>query len=231
MVPQSQTDQGQPIGPQTHRVNAYECDGRQNDLQELLIEVIPSLFVFRHYYMALQSFLLLSTALVLNSGLLSVVLMLFLREACNEAGLPAWGRVTKEQTKNILTDGFIQWQWSPRKALSRSLIGLSCFLSSYRRSLLSPSPPAFKAFLGKMDVSAELEEVHAERRAQNTLQMASALELFRNRAVRWQTITVIITMACYQLCGLNALVELMDFALTASMSFLTASKSHYLLQR
>ncbi|XP_036446121.1 solute carrier family 2, facilitated glucose transporter member 9 [Colossoma macropomum] len=64
---------------------------------------------------------------------------------------------------------------------------------------------AFKAFLGKTDVSAELEEVHAESRAQNTLQMASALELFRNRAVRWQTITVIVTMACYQLCGLNAI--------------------------
>ncbi|KAL7849901.1 hypothetical protein SRHO_G00192500, partial [Serrasalmus rhombeus] len=63
----------------------------------------------------------------------------------------------------------------------------------------------FKVFLGKTDVSAELEEVHAETRAQNTLQTASALELFRNRAVRWQTITVIVTMACYQLCGLNAI--------------------------
>ncbi|XP_066498083.1 solute carrier family 2, facilitated glucose transporter member 9 [Hoplias malabaricus] len=64
---------------------------------------------------------------------------------------------------------------------------------------------AFRAFLGKRDVSAELEEVHAESRAQNTLRMASALDLFRNRAVRWQTITVIVTMACYQLCGLNAI--------------------------
>ncbi|KAM6979660.1 solute carrier family 2, facilitated glucose transporter member 9 [Aplochiton taeniatus] len=64
---------------------------------------------------------------------------------------------------------------------------------------------AFRAFLGKEDVSKELEEVHAESRAQNNLQIISVLELVRNRAVRWQLITVIITMACYQLCGLNAI--------------------------
>ncbi|XP_049323720.1 solute carrier family 2, facilitated glucose transporter member 9 [Astyanax mexicanus] len=64
---------------------------------------------------------------------------------------------------------------------------------------------AFQAFLGKVDVSVELEEVHAEGRAQITVQAASAVDLFRNRAVRWQIITVIITMACYQLCGLNAI--------------------------
>ena len=53
--------------------------------------------------MALQSFLLLSTALVLHSGLLSVVLMLFLREACNEAGLPAWGRVSFYQLQQVFS--------------------------------------------------------------------------------------------------------------------------------
>ncbi|KAL7861063.1 hypothetical protein AOLI_G00174120 [Acnodon oligacanthus] len=73
------------------------------------------------------------------------------------------------------------------------------------QSSRTDSGATFKAFLGKTDVSTELEEVQAESRAQNTLQMASALELFRNRSVRWQTITVIITMACYQLCGLNAI--------------------------
>lgn len=63
---------------------------------------------------------------------------------------------------------------------------------------------AFRAFLGKKDVSKELEEVHAEGRAQNTLHMASVTELLLNPALRWQVITVIVTMACYQLCGLNA---------------------------
>ncbi|MBN3326466.1 GTR9 protein, partial [Atractosteus spatula] len=64
---------------------------------------------------------------------------------------------------------------------------------------------AFQAFLGKDDVSDEMDEVHAELRAQNTLQLISIMGLFRDRSVRWQIITVIVTMACYQLCGLNAI--------------------------
>ncbi|CAN9512452.1 unnamed protein product [Ophioblennius macclurei] len=64
---------------------------------------------------------------------------------------------------------------------------------------------AFQKFLGKEDVSQELEEVHMEARAQDNIQTASVLQLLRNPAVRWQLITVIITMACYQLCGLNAI--------------------------
>lgn len=63
---------------------------------------------------------------------------------------------------------------------------------------------AFQRFLGKKDVSQELEEVHAEARAQDNVQRASVLQLLKNPAVHWQLITIIITMACYQLCGLNA---------------------------
>uniref|UniRef100_A0A667X5L1 Solute carrier family 2, facilitated glucose transporter member 5 n=1 Tax=Myripristis murdjan TaxID=586833 RepID=A0A667X5L1_9TELE len=58
-------------------------------------------------------------------------------------------------------------------------------------------------FLGREDVSRELEEVRAE--SQNNLQVVSVLELLRSPAVRWQVTTVIVTMTCYQLCGLNAL--------------------------
>ncbi|KAF3689575.1 Solute carrier family 2, facilitated glucose transporter member 9 Glucose transporter type 9 [Channa argus] len=64
---------------------------------------------------------------------------------------------------------------------------------------------AFQRFLGKKDVSQELEEVHAEARAQENLHTVSVLQLLKNPAVRWQLITIIITMACYQLCGLNAI--------------------------
>ncbi|KAM4582193.1 solute carrier family 2, facilitated glucose transporter member 9 [Fundulus diaphanus] len=64
---------------------------------------------------------------------------------------------------------------------------------------------AFQRFLGKTDVSQELEEVHAEARAQDNLNTVSVLQLLRSPAVRWQLITIIITMACYQLCGLNAI--------------------------
>lgn len=55
-----------------------------------------------------------------------------------------------------------------------------------------------------MDVSQELEEVQLEAHAQESLQTVSVLQLLRSRFVRWQLVTIVITMACYQLCGLNA---------------------------
>lgn len=58
--------------------------------------------------------------------------------------------------------------------------------------------------MGKEDVSQEVEEVLAESRVQRNIRLASVLELLRSPFVRWQVITVVITMACYQLCGLNA---------------------------
>ncbi|XP_064419939.1 solute carrier family 2, facilitated glucose transporter member 9 [Latimeria chalumnae] len=64
---------------------------------------------------------------------------------------------------------------------------------------------AFQVFLGKKDVSKELEEVWSEHRAQQNIRLVSVVELLKTRSVRWQIITVIITMACYQLCGLNAI--------------------------
>ncbi|KAF3856034.1 hypothetical protein F7725_016757 [Dissostichus mawsoni] len=65
-------------------------------------------------------------------------------------------------------------------------------------------PETFQRLLGKKDVSQELEEVHAESRAQDNVHTASVLQLLRSQAVRWQLITIIVSMACYQLCGLNA---------------------------
>uniref|UniRef100_A0A8C9C6U8 Solute carrier family 2 member 9 n=1 Tax=Phocoena sinus TaxID=42100 RepID=A0A8C9C6U8_PHOSS len=62
---------------------------------------------------------------------------------------------------------------------------------------------AFQTFLGKEDVSREVEEVLAESREQRNSRLVSVLELLRSPSVRWQVITVVITMACYQLCGLN----------------------------
>ncbi|XP_068172189.1 solute carrier family 2, facilitated glucose transporter member 9 isoform X2 [Antennarius striatus] len=64
---------------------------------------------------------------------------------------------------------------------------------------------AFQRFLGKTDVSEELEEVYVEARAQKSQHTVSLLQLLKNPAVRWQVITIIIAMASYQLCGLNAI--------------------------
>ncbi|XDC56663.1 hypothetical protein R6Z07M_007845 [Ovis aries] len=64
---------------------------------------------------------------------------------------------------------------------------------------------AFRTFLGKEDISCEMEEVLAESRMQRNIRLVSVLELLRSPFVRWQLITVVISMACYQLCGLNAI--------------------------
>ncbi|NWI78987.1 GTR9 protein, partial [Dyaphorophyia castanea] len=68
----------------------------------------------------------------------------------------------------------------------------------------SKAEKAFQRFLGKDDVSHEIEEVLAESRAQRNTKLVSILQLLRTRAVRWQIVTVVVTMGCYQLCGLNA---------------------------
>lgn len=59
-------------------------------------------------------------------------------------------------------------------------------------------------------MSYEVEEVLAESRVQRNTKLVSVLQLLRTRAVRWQVITVVITMACYQLCGLNAVSVLLQ---------------------
>ncbi|KAM7154690.1 solute carrier family 2, facilitated glucose transporter member 9 isoform 1-T1 [Molossus nigricans] len=64
---------------------------------------------------------------------------------------------------------------------------------------------AFRTFLGKEDVSREVEEVLAEGRVQRNIRLVSVPELLRTPSVRWPVITVVVTMACYQLCGLNAI--------------------------
>ncbi|XP_053422657.1 solute carrier family 2, facilitated glucose transporter member 9 isoform X2 [Nycticebus coucang] len=64
---------------------------------------------------------------------------------------------------------------------------------------------AFQTFLGKADISREMEAVLAESRVHRNLRLVPILELLRAPFVRWQVITVIVTMACYQLCGLNAI--------------------------
>ncbi|XP_073430579.1 solute carrier family 2, facilitated glucose transporter member 9 isoform X2 [Dendrobates tinctorius] len=64
---------------------------------------------------------------------------------------------------------------------------------------------AFRTFLGKKDVSQDIEDVLAETRIQRNMQLVSVIELFKDRSARWQIITVIVTMASYQLCGLNAI--------------------------
>ncbi|XP_072435606.1 solute carrier family 2, facilitated glucose transporter member 9 isoform X2 [Chiloscyllium punctatum] len=75
----------------------------------------------------------------------------------------------------------------------------------FEKNDVSQAKKAFQIFSGKEDVMKELEEVQAERKAQKHIQLLSVLDLLRKQSVRWQVITVIVIMACYQLCGLNAI--------------------------
>uniref|UniRef100_A0A4W3JC01 Solute carrier family 2, facilitated glucose transporter member 5 n=1 Tax=Callorhinchus milii TaxID=7868 RepID=A0A4W3JC01_CALMI len=63
----------------------------------------------------------------------------------------------------------------------------------------------FQVFLGKEDVTKEMEEVQREKRNQKNVNLVSVCKLLQKRSMRWQIITVIVTMASYQLCGLNAI--------------------------
>ncbi|XP_076009487.1 solute carrier family 2, facilitated glucose transporter member 9-like isoform X2 [Genypterus blacodes] len=81
---------------------------------------------------------------------------------------------------------------------------------------------AFRRFLGKEDVTAELEEVQVERH--NNLQVLSVLQVLRDRTVRWQLITGIIIVACLELSGVLAVLFYTNIILTdAGVSGSTAT--------
>ncbi|KAH0616304.1 hypothetical protein JD844_027329 [Phrynosoma platyrhinos] len=90
-------------------------------------------------------------------------------------------------------------------------IGVLPFLPESPRFLLlekhdtKAAEKAFQTFLGKSDVSYEIEEVLEESRVQRNIQVASIFQLLCDASKRWQILTVVVTMACYQLCGLNAI--------------------------
>ncbi|KAJ7329567.1 hypothetical protein JRQ81_015741 [Phrynocephalus forsythii] len=90
-------------------------------------------------------------------------------------------------------------------------IGVLPFLPESPRFLLlekhdtKAAEKAFQIFLGKSDVTREVEEVLEESRVQRNIQLASVFQLLCDSSKRWQILTVIVTMACYQLCGLNAI--------------------------
>lgn len=64
---------------------------------------------------------------------------------------------------------------------------------------------ALQTFVGREDVSGELAEMQAESQAQRGVRLVSVLELLWSPDVRCQVLTVVVTMGCYQLCGLNAI--------------------------
>lgn len=67
--------------------------------------------------------------------------------------------------------------------------------------------PALRKLWGDKDFSWELQEMLKEKAAQQNLRSHSVMELLRNRDVRWQLISVLVTFSSLQLCGINAVSE------------------------
>ncbi|XP_063076969.1 solute carrier family 2, facilitated glucose transporter member 9-like [Engraulis encrasicolus] len=64
---------------------------------------------------------------------------------------------------------------------------------------------------GGMDHSGELSDMRAEAAALKGVLRRGVLDLFRDRSLRWQLLTVICLITCLQFCGINA-VYLYSFA-------------------
>lgn len=63
---------------------------------------------------------------------------------------------------------------------------------------------AMKRLWGHRDYSLEMEEMLKEKALQHDVRSRTVLQLLRNRDVRWQLISVLVTFTTLQLCGINA---------------------------
>ncbi|NXA36269.1 GTR5 protein, partial [Eudromia elegans] len=63
---------------------------------------------------------------------------------------------------------------------------------------------ALRWFLGTWDVRAEVQEMRQEQRALRGAGAVSVWRLLRERAVRWQTLSVAVVNAGMQLSGIDA---------------------------
>lgn len=70
--------------------------------------------------------------------------------------------------------------------------------------MFSHATLALKQLWGNKDYSREIEEMLEEKAALQSVRSYSVLELIQNKTVRWQLITVSVTFASVQLCGINA---------------------------
>uniref|UniRef100_A0A8C3SPC5 Solute carrier family 2, facilitated glucose transporter member 5 n=1 Tax=Chelydra serpentina TaxID=8475 RepID=A0A8C3SPC5_CHESE len=63
---------------------------------------------------------------------------------------------------------------------------------------------ALRRFLGQADVRDVLEEMREEQRSLSSVETVSVWQLLRDRAVRWQTLSVVVINAGMQLSGIDA---------------------------
>ncbi|XP_035523412.1 solute carrier family 2 member 11, like [Morone saxatilis] len=63
---------------------------------------------------------------------------------------------------------------------------------------------ALRRLWGNKDFSTEMEEMLEEKAELQSVRNHSVMELFQNKTVRWQLLTIIVTFTTLQLCGINA---------------------------
>ncbi|KAM4707459.1 solute carrier family 2, facilitated glucose transporter member 11-like isoform 2-T2 [Discoglossus pictus] len=73
---------------------------------------------------------------------------------------------------------------------------------------------ALKTFYGTHHYQTEMEDIEKELHALNGEKPKSWMELFSDRTIKWQLITVIITNMGQQLCGINAIYFYAEYVFT-----------------
>ncbi|XP_025971824.1 solute carrier family 2, facilitated glucose transporter member 11-like isoform X3 [Dromaius novaehollandiae] len=91
--------------------------------------------------------------------------------------------------------------------LSAALMGLSRLSGSFEMIIIgrmfSGVCGAVKQLWGDGDHAAEMDDMMAEQKAINGEKAKSVCDLFRDKAVRWQLITLFLVSSCMQLIGIN----------------------------
>ncbi|XP_071980532.1 solute carrier family 2, facilitated glucose transporter member 11-like isoform X1 [Engystomops pustulosus] len=90
------------------------------------------------------------------------------------------------------------------------LMALPCFPESPRYLLIDKKneyqcQKALKSFYGVHHYQMEMDDIQKESNALNGEKQKKILELFFDRSVKWQLITIIVTNIGQQLCGINAI--------------------------
>ncbi|XP_035163512.3 solute carrier family 2, facilitated glucose transporter member 7 isoform X3 [Callithrix jacchus] len=78
------------------------------------------------------------------------------------------------------------------------------------------NPAALRRLRGHADIEAELEDMHAEARAERAEGHLSVLRLCALRPQRWQLLSIIVLMAGQQLSGINAINYYADTIYTSA---------------
>ncbi|XP_075684219.1 solute carrier family 2, facilitated glucose transporter member 11-like [Rhinoderma darwinii] len=101
------------------------------------------------------------------------------------------------------------------------LVALPCFPESPRYLLIEKKDEyqcqkALKSFYGSHHYQIEMDDIQKESRALNGEKQKKILELFFDKSVKWQLITVIVTNIGQQLSGINAIYFYADYVFKKS---------------